>query len=94
MFSDTLKTIRVSKNLTIAQLAMLSSTSRAAISEYESGRKIPRIDTASRILEALEQVHIEVTPSRRMTSRLDVDGLLVVLAVGIELDLGEHLVGE
>jgi transcriptional regulator with XRE-family HTH domain len=86
MFSDTLKTIRVSKNLTIAQLAMLSSTSRAAISQYESGRKIPRIDTASRILEALEQVHIEVAPRRRMTSRLDVDVLAPLRAITPDRD--------
>lgn len=53
MFADMLHEARVHKGLSIAELAEKADTSRAAISDYESGRKQPRFDTAARILAAL-----------------------------------------
>lgn len=47
--------VRIARNragLTQAQLALLASTSQAAISAYESGRRSPSVDTLSRILQA------------------------------------------
>ena len=38
--------------LTQRQLAELAGTSAAAICEYESGRRVPRVDTLERILAA------------------------------------------
>lgn len=53
MFADALRDARVGTHLSVARLAELAGTSRAAITDYEAGRKIPQVDTAERILEVL-----------------------------------------
>lgn len=53
MFGSLLKAARVDAGLSQSELAERSGTSRAAIAEYESGRKNPRTDTAERLLNAL-----------------------------------------
>lgn len=53
MFAQLLREARAEAGLTTAELAERSATSRAAIADYEAGRKNPRTDTAERILNAL-----------------------------------------
>lgn len=53
-FSDKLKKLRLSKNLTQAQLAKLVYVSRSAIAKWEQNRGFPNIDALQRISEIFE----------------------------------------
>lgn len=53
-FSDKLKKLRLSKNLTQVQLAKLVYVSRSAISKWEQNRGFPNIDALQRISEIFE----------------------------------------
>jgi transcriptional regulator with XRE-family HTH domain len=75
MFSETLRNARHDTQLTVARLAELAGTSRAAITDYEAGRKIPRVDTAERILKEFEQTYTAVKFPRAWPVRLDRDVL-------------------
>ena len=49
-----LETARLNKRMTQEQLAALVSISIRAYKTYESGERLPRVDTAIRIADALE----------------------------------------
>lgn len=49
-----IKTMRKEKKMSQSDLAMLCSTTSAAISRYENGKRIPRSDTVARIARALD----------------------------------------
>lgn len=53
MFARELRNAREAAGLSVSDLAAKSGTSRSAISDYEQGQKVPRLDTANRILGAL-----------------------------------------
>lgn len=53
-FSDKLKKLRLSKNLTQVQLAKLVYVSRSAIAKWEQNRGFPNIDALQRISEIFE----------------------------------------
>ncbi|PZE36949.1 helix-turn-helix transcriptional regulator [Curtobacterium sp. MCPF17_031] len=53
MFARELRNARQAAGLSVSDLAAKSGTSRSAISDYEHGQKVPRLDTANRILGAL-----------------------------------------
>ena len=63
-FAESLRAARTDAGLTVTRLAQLTGTSRAAITDYESGRKLPRTDTTARIFAALGQALIPVSLSR------------------------------
>ena len=69
-FAESLRANRTDAGLTVTRLAQLTGTSRAAITDYEAGRKFPRTDTAERILGALGQALIPVSVPRD-SARLD-----------------------
>ena len=48
-----LKAPRKAKNLTQAQLSSLTNVSQGKICEYESGKTLPRLDTAAKLAKAL-----------------------------------------
>ncbi len=48
-----LKALRKAKNLTQAQLSSLTNVSQGKICEYESGKTLPRLDTAAKLAKAL-----------------------------------------
>lgn len=48
-----LKELRKAKKLTQTQLSSLSNVSQGKICEYESGKTLPRLDTAARLAKAL-----------------------------------------
>lgn len=48
-FSDKLKKLRLSKNLTQDQLAKLIYVSRSAVAKWEQNRSFPNIDALQRI---------------------------------------------
>ncbi len=75
MFAETLRDARTDAHLSIARLAELSGTSRAAITDYETGQKTPRVDTAERILEAMGLAYAAVNFPRPWPVRLDDDVL-------------------
>lgn len=75
MFAETLRETRADTHLTVARLAELAGTSRAAISDYEAGRKTPRVDTAERILEVFGQTFAPVDYPRALPVRLDAEVL-------------------
>lgn len=75
MFADALHAAREDSHLSVSRLADLAGTSRAAITEYETGRKIPRLDTAERILETLGRTYVPVDLPRLLPVRLDADVL-------------------
>lgn len=52
-FSDRLKDIRESKNLTQEELANLSGVSARSIQRYESGASRPRVEATEKIAKAL-----------------------------------------
>lgn len=53
MFSaDVIREARRRAGLTLRELASRARTSHATISAYESGRKVPRVDTLERIVRA------------------------------------------
>jgi len=73
-----LRTARTRAGLTQAQLASLTGTSQATLSQYENGRKDPSTATLERLLAAagarlvVEFDHGTVTmPSRRELERVD-----------------------
>lgn len=49
-----LKDIRKAKHLTQKQLSLLCSVSQGKICEYEQGKSLPRLDTASKLAAALD----------------------------------------
>jgi transcriptional regulator with XRE-family HTH domain len=53
VFADLLREARAERDLSVAELAERAGTSRAAIMDYEAGRKQPQFDTAVRLLQAL-----------------------------------------
>lgn len=53
MFADLLHEARLERGMSVAELAQRAGTSRAAVADYESGRKQPRVDTAARLLAVL-----------------------------------------
>jgi len=71
MFGDTLRARRIDENVSIARLAELVGTSRSTIAEYEAGTKMPRFDTAERLLEALDRTYAPVDLVRQTPVRLD-----------------------
>lgn len=75
MFGDMLRTARVESHLSVARVAELAGTSRAAVTDYEAGRKIPRVDTAERILEVFGQTVAFVSSPGPLPVRLDTDTL-------------------
>ncbi|TFD75421.1 XRE family transcriptional regulator [Cryobacterium sp. Sr8] len=75
MFADQLRGARADAHLSIASLAELAGTSRAAVTDYEAGRKIPRVDTAERIFQALGKTYAPVEYPRAWPVRLDNDAL-------------------
>lgn len=52
--SDKLKKIRASKNLSQKQLASLANISEISIRKYEAGQRIPKIETISKLANALD----------------------------------------
>lgn len=79
MFAEALRDARVDAGLSVARVAELSGTSRAAIADYEAGRKVPRVDTAERILEACARTYAPVELRPRYQVRLDRDVLRPLL---------------
>lgn len=75
MFAEALRGARADAHLTVASLAEVAGTSRAAITDYEAGRKTPRVDTAERILEVLGKTYAPVVFPRSWPVRLDDDVL-------------------
>jgi len=75
MFGETLRNKRMSANLSVASLAERAHTSRSAITEYEAGTKVPRVDTAERLLEALGRTYAPVDLVRQTPVRLDLNVL-------------------
>lgn len=53
MFGELLRSSRAEAGLSADVLAARAGTSRAAIADYEAGRKSPRVDTAERIMNAM-----------------------------------------
>lgn len=53
-FGGRLKEIRVSKNLTQKQLALLISSTERGIQRYESGERKPNFDAIIALVEALD----------------------------------------
>lgn len=79
---------RARAGLTQRELATLADTSAAAICEYESGKRVPRVDTLERVLAAAGArldlaLHWETPP------RIDLEANGRVLAD--LLDLVDHL---
>lgn len=54
LFSDKIKKLRLSKNLTQDQLAKLIYVSRSAVAKWEQNRGFPNIDALQRISEVFE----------------------------------------
>ena len=75
MFAETLRAARTDAHLSVARLAELAGTSRAAIADYEAGRKIPRIDTVERIMAEFGQALVPVAFPTPHRVRLDDDVL-------------------
>lgn len=75
MVARTLQEARVERGVSVARLAELARTSRAAITDYEAGRKQPQLDTASRLLDALGDQLVIVRAPAKKRSRVDADAL-------------------
>lgn len=75
MFGAELKQARVDAGLSVARLAELTGTSRAAITDYEAGRKIPRVDTAERLLRGLGEEYVAVPSTASHRARIDAAAL-------------------
>jgi len=79
MFADDLRDLRARSGMTITELAERSHTSRAAITDYEAGRKQPRFDTADRVLRALgHTIAIAHTPREPEHWRAPLDDTAVL----------------
>lgn len=63
MFAEILRDARAENGMTVSELSERAGTSRAAIADYESGRKQPRFDTAARLLDVLGQALTSVPRS-------------------------------
>lgn len=74
--------------LTQRQLAARAETSAAAICEYESGKRVPRVDTLERILAAAG-ARLDLALRWEAPPRIDVEANGRVLAD--LLDLVDHL---
>ena len=53
-FGENLKNLRLDHGLTQPKLAQIVGTTQQAISYFESATKVPNIETAGRIAEALD----------------------------------------
>ena len=60
---NNIKSIREKKHISQKQLAAAIGTSQSAIAEYESGQKTPKLETLSRIAEALDTSVLALLPS-------------------------------
>ncbi|MDU0366875.1 helix-turn-helix transcriptional regulator [Microbacterium sp. KSW4-17] len=65
VFGELLRSSRAEAGLSADDLAVRAGTSRAAIADYEAGRKSPRVDTAERIMNALGMTLTAVRVPRR-----------------------------
>lgn len=54
MFPERLKTIRIDRGLTQAQLASILGVGRAAIAKWESGTREPRLQILVKLCDALD----------------------------------------
>ena len=75
MFAQTLADARPKAGVSVAHLAELSRTSRSAITDYEAGRKVPRVDTAERILHALGKQYVAADRDRSLRARIADDAI-------------------
>lgn len=75
MFRSELKRARVDAGLSVARLAELVGTSRIAISDYEAGRKVPRVDTAERIFHGLGEELVAIPATPLHPARVDVSAI-------------------
>lgn len=60
---NNIKSIREKKHISQKQLAAAIGTSQSAIAEYESGQKTPKLETFSRIADALDTSVLALLPS-------------------------------
>ena len=58
-----IKEIRLKKNISQTQLAEMLGTSQAAVTSIENNKRIPRIETLSRIAAALDTSVLSLLPS-------------------------------
>lgn len=59
-----LRTARRDAGLSLRQLAASAGTSHATVSSYETGRKVPSVDTLDRLLRAAGyEVAVELVPA-------------------------------
>lgn len=60
---DNIRYIREGKHISQRQLADAVGTSQSAIAAYENGQKTPKLETLSRIAEALDTSVLSLLPS-------------------------------
>lgn len=51
---DSIKALRTERGLTIRELATRTGLSAAAISRWESGQRVPSVDSFNRVMTALD----------------------------------------
>lgn len=51
---DSIKALRAERGLTIRELATRTGLSAAAISRWESGQRVPSVDSFNRVMTALD----------------------------------------
>jgi transcriptional regulator with XRE-family HTH domain len=49
-----LRLVREERGLSLARLAVLSSSGKSQLSKYENGKELPKLDSLARVLDALE----------------------------------------
>jgi transcriptional regulator with XRE-family HTH domain len=49
-----LRLVREERGLSLARLAVLSSSGKSQLSKYENGKELPKLDSLARILDALD----------------------------------------
>ena len=52
-FGELIKTQRIERDLSVRELANLSGCSSAAISRWESGKRIPSVESFNKVMAAL-----------------------------------------
>lgn len=52
-FGELIKTQRVQRNLSVRELADLTGVSSAAISRWESGKRVPSVESFNKVMTAL-----------------------------------------
>lgn len=60
---DNIRYIREGKHISQKQLAAAIGTSQSAIAAYENGQKTPKLETLSRIADALDTSVLSLLPS-------------------------------